>query len=267
MSKPTVEFLLPLRSNSVAAPMLQALKHAAVAAGHPVREVAQAGRSDWLVLFGVGAPDRDAARRRQIARGGRCIAWDHGYVLREKKGGHLRLSIDDDHPWRWFDATPPDPSRWDALGVPLREDADPAGPIILVGMGTKSRVYLKEPHWERRTLEALEARFPGRTVIHRPKPGHAFDNLRCERDVDTPIADLLRGASLVVCRHSNVAVDAAIAGVPFECEDGAAFWLQQRALTVEHRLAFLWRLAFWQWRVSEAAQAWQFITRMLAKSA
>lgn len=163
MSKPTVEFLLPLRSNSVAAPMLQALKHAAVAAGHPVREVAQAGRSDWLVLFGVGAPDRDAARVRQIARGGHCIAWDHGYVLREKKGGHLRLSINDDHPWRWFDATPPEASRWDALGVPLREDADPVGPIILVGMGTKSRVYLKDADWEQRTLGLLEARFPGRT--------------------------------------------------------------------------------------------------------
>jgi hypothetical protein len=151
--------------------------------------------------------------------------------------------------------------------VTLREDASPDGPIILVGLGTKSRAYLKDFSWEARTLDALEARFPGRTVIHRPKPGHPFDNLRCERDTDTPIAELLVGASLVVCRHSNVAVDAAIAGVPFECVDGAAFWLMGKPFTVDNRLDFLRRLAWWQWRVKEADQAWAFITKTLAKSA
>jgi hypothetical protein len=215
------------------------------------------------VLFGVGAPDRDAARARQLAKDGPGSHCDHGYVVREKSGGHLRMSINDDHPWRWFDATAPDSRRWERLGLALREDADPSGPIILVGLGTKSRVYLRDPDWERRTLELLEARFPGRKVIHRPKPGHAFDNLRCERDTDTPIAELLRGASLVVCRHSNVAVDAAIAGVPFECVDGAAFWLQQRAFTVENRLDFLHRMAWWQWRVSEAPAAWEFVQKTL----
>ena len=35
------------------------------------------------------------------------------------------------------------------------------------------------------------------------------------------IADVLNGCSVVVCRHSNVAVDACIAGVPVECEGGA----------------------------------------------
>ena len=264
MSLPTVEFLIPRKNSAVAEPLLRALQRAANSAGHAVRSGASfSNRCQWLVLFGVGAADRDAARKTQVARRGRAIVWDMGYIAREKHGGHLRLSIDDDHPHRWLDATDPDPARWDALKVPLREDADPAGPIILVGLGTKSRTYLRAPDWEARMLKALNQRFPGRSVIHRPKPGHDFTKLNCERDTETPIAQLLRGASLVVCRHSNVAVDATLAGVPFECSDGAAFWLQGKPYTPENRLDFLRRLAWWQWRVSEAAEAWAFITRML----
>lgn len=266
---PSVEFLLPRRSNASAEPMLRALTQAALAAGHPVRESRQAThRCEWLVLFGVGSPAHDAARSRQIAQRGRCIHWDHGYVAREKLSGHLRLSIDQDHPQLWLDATAPDPSRWDSLGVPMREDAHPSGPIILVGLGAKSRLYLKAPDWEARTLATLERRFPGRSIIHRPKPkpGQDFPKLHCERDIDTPIADLLRGASLVVCRHSNVAVDATIAGVPFECEDGAAAWLTGKPFTADNRLDFLRRLAWWQWRAGEAAQAWAFIVATLANA-
>lgn len=268
MPPPSVEFLISRKHSGVAEPMLRALRQAALAAGHPVRDGYHfSNRCDWLVLFGVGAAERNEARQRQRARGKRAILWDMGYVRREKAGGHLRLSIDDDHPQRWLDATVPAPSRWEALGVPLREDANPDGPIILVGLGTKSRLYLKDAHWEARTLADLQRRYPGRAVIHRPKPGHDFTKLHCERDTETPIDVLLRGASLVVCRHSNVAVDAAIAGVPFECVDGAAFWLMGRSFSVENRLDFLRRLAWWQWRVKEAAAAWAFIARTLAKSA
>ena len=149
--------------------------------------------------------------------------------------------------------------------MPLREHADPAGPIILVGLGTKSRTYLNDEDWESRTLARLEQRFPNRRILHRPKPGHGYTKLHCERDTTTPIAELLRGASLVVCRHSNVAVDAAIDGVPFECEDGAAAWLTGKPFTPEQRLDFLRRLAWWQWRVTEAPLAWAFIVATLAR--
>src|SRR5690606_31042250 len=99
--------------------------------------------------------------------------------------------------------------------------------------------------------------FPGRKVIFRPKRRDDM-KLPCKTDGETPIAELLRGSSLVVCRHSNVAVDAAIAGVPFECEDGAAAWLQARPYTAENRLDFLRRLAHWQYRPDEADRAWAF---------
>ena|SRR3990167_7173708 len=84
-------------------------------------------------------------------------------------------------------------------------------------------------------------------------------------DVD-PIEALLKGASLVVVRHSNVSVDATIAGVPFECEDGAAVWLTQKDYTPENRLNFLRRVAYWQWHKGEVKEAWRFLEGMLERT-
>ena len=80
-------------------------------------------------------------------------------------------------------------------------------------MGKKSRVFLGAGDCELRKASELQQRFPGRSIIVRQKRAQV------------PIDQALRGASLVVCHHSNCAVDAIIAGVPFECEDGAAYWL------------------------------------------
>jgi hypothetical protein len=221
------------------------------------------GMGDVLVLYGVGAPDRAEARRRHVRSGRRVILWDLGYFGREKLTGHLRCSIDHDHPQALLDATPPDPSRWWRLGIPLREDADPNGPILLIGLGRKSRSYLNEPDWEANKLAEIRQRYPGRRIIYRPKPGHPSPHLKLETDDHTPIDQILRGASLVVCRHSNVAVDGIVAGVPFDAEDGAATWLNGKPFTPQNRLDFLNRLAWWQWRTAEAPDAWRFLMEMI----
>lgn len=245
--------------------MMWAMAQAARAAGDRVVETKELqGKSDWLVLFGVGAAVNDEARRFQIARGGRVLLWDMGYVDRKKVVGHLRMCIDSDHPQQWLDRTPADASRWARHGIALREDANPNGPVLLIGLGRKSRAYLNEPDWERRVYARLRKRFPGRRIVFRPK-GADDTRLPCETDATTPIAELLRGASLVVCRHSNAAVDATIAGVPFEAENGAAMWLQAREFTQANRLEFLQRLAWWQWKASEAPQAWAFTKKVVER--
>lgn len=171
------------------------------------------------------------------------------------------MCIDSDHPQDWLNRTPLEPSRWDALGLSMRDDGDASGPVILVGLGKKSRSYLNAAQWEARKLKALQKRFPSRRIVFRPK-GDEKLQLPCESDSRELIAEVLQGASLVVCRHSNVAVDATIAGVPFEAEDGAAMWLQAREFSAANRLEFLQRLAWWQWRADEAAEAWAFAKRM-----
>jgi hypothetical protein len=110
-------------------------------------------------------------------------------------------------------------------------------------------------------------------VVYRTKPrlpGKNLDRVKWPFiSTGEFVVDALRGASLVICRHSNVAIDACIAGVPVECEDGAAYWLYRRGSvpTVAQRLDFLHRLCWWQWRFSEMDKAWLFLQSMLTVEA
>jgi hypothetical protein len=259
----STEILRGKSASPTADAILKEMAAAIREAGDTVRETTTfGGGADWLILFGVGAEVHHRARKEQIAAGGRVLMFDLGYFDRAKVIGHVRMSINQDHPQAWLDATPPDPSRWNQVGPALRQDWDPKGPIILVGLGRKSRSYLREPEWEVLEFARLQAKYPGRKVIYRPKPGHPSPRLKCPSDEATPIAQLLKGASLVACRHSNVAVDAVVAGVPFEAVDGAAMWLKGKDYTPANRLDFLRRLAWWQWRAAEANQAWAFAKKV-----
>jgi hypothetical protein len=174
----------------------------------------------------------------------------------------MRVSITRDHPQAYFDLTPNDSRRWDAHGIKLREVADPNGPIILVGLGRKSRKLTEMNTWEMEAAEKLRKEFPDRKLLFRPKPGSLENNLDVGLETipqSVPIEEALNGASLVVCRHSNVALDAAIAGVPYRAEDGAAAWLNGKPYTVENRLDLLRRASFWQWREEEMRDCITFI--------
>jgi hypothetical protein len=228
------------------------------------------GEFDWLTVYGVGDPRYGAARDAHVASGRPVACWDMGYVGKSRDMGetHTRVSLGSDHPSaKHMDRTDPDPSRWGRLGIQLREDARDGGHVLVVGLGPKSRAYLGEFGWEERALAAAAARFPDRRIVYRPKPAGVGDRDSVEwphRSEGTTVATALRGASLVICRHSNVAVDACIAGVPVECEGGAALWLYSRgaAPTRAERLDFLHRLCWWQWRFREMERAWKFLLRV-----
>lgn len=236
--------------------MLQAMIAAAPMKCHVTEQYE--GRAPWLMSYGLGHRVRRQWTQVHLAGGGKLIGWDMGYWDRDRM---MRVTVGGDHPRALPDmpATRPAPA--------LRDDADASGPIILVGMGRKSReqfgFYGLE--WELRTLAAIRAAHPGRRVLYRPKKPEWLAGLD---NADGEIADVLRGASLVVCRHSNVAVDACIAGVPVVCEDGAATALYGSDLLhpanpgEAERRRFLNNLAWWQWLPTEAAQAWQFLQRV-----
>lgn len=250
--------------------MLEAMIAAAPAAGvEPV--VSRKGfRNDCPVLmtYGTGHPVRRPYWKAQRKRGGRCIGWDLGYWHHRQDGTFtMRATLDDDHPPAHLRPEPPE--RWDSQGIELREDAREGGPVILVGMGIKAaRVhYDRVLAWEHAKLRELHHRFPRARVVYRPK---TYDHRTKLNGVVVapagPIEQTLRGASLVVCRHSNVAVDACIAGVPVECEDGAALALYRGnpAPTREQRLEFLRSLAWWQWKPEEAREAWTYLLQRLS---
>jgi hypothetical protein len=208
--------------------------------------------------YGLGHPERMRWTEAHVAGGGRLIGWDMGYWSRDVA---MRVTVDAGHP-RALPLMPGD--RWEAAGIALREDFDPNGPVVLVGMGRKSRAQfgLVGQEWEARALDRIRGAYPGRPVIYRPKKPESLAGCPSAEGV---IEDVLRGASLVVCRHSNVAVDACIAGVPVVCEDGAAVALYGSDLSApvnpdrEQRRRFLQNLAWWQWQPNEAEGAWRFL--------
>jgi hypothetical protein len=230
------------------------------------------GDCELLMVYGMGHPVRRPWQFKHLAKGGRLIGWDLGYWAREGPGGQfsMRCTIDADHPHALLREEPPE--RWDRERIALREDADPRGPIVLIGLGPKANRMLGTLPlaWERGALKRIRSAYPGRPVVFKPKRG-ADDSLPGVPSVSGPIEHVLRGASLVVCRHSNVAVDACIAGVPVVCHDGAAVALygsckiaNPAEVTPEQRLAFLRELAWWQWKPTEAKDAWTYLLSRLS---
>lgn len=216
-----------------------------------------------LVLYGPGAPRRLAIIRKHRAAGGRVAMWDLGYW--DRKHG-MRLAVDHLHPSAEHLAMAPEgPGRREFA---LRNDADPAGPVLLVGLGPKSCVAwgLKPMQWEREKLADLWNRFPRREIRWRPKGEESVALAGTTLTHGMPIEEALKGCSLVVCRHSNVAVDACVAGIPVECEDGAALALYRGNPNPSpaERAEFLRRLSWWEWRRSEPEAAWSWIAKVTA---
>lgn len=248
------------RLNAKATRMLQAMVAAAPAG--VVASPAYSGARRGLMVYGPGSPVKLPLVQLHLKRGGHVAMWDLGYWDRSNA---MRLSIDALHPSAAQLAASPAVGRREFV---LREGADPHGPILLVGLGPKSvfAYGLGQAHqWERAKVKDLRRRFPGREILWRPKGKHPEPLLDLGMRYGMPIEEALAGCSLLVCRHSNVSVDACIAGVPVDCEDGAAAALYRGnpAPTRQERADFLARLTWWSWSRFEAAAAWQWIGKVV----
>lgn len=265
---PVLDILITPSTPMVGRNMLRAL---AKTAGVPTCEAPRRGST--LMLYGFGGPDRYQLGLNHIANGGRLVAWDLGYWDRKGTQRKLRMSVDGLHCPSYIMRGPvPSAIRWKESGLNFAQHGDPHGPIILVGNGPKSNVIGAEGWASAKSREIAQV-FPGRRVLYRPKPKRPVEaNVKCHGIAEGPIDEVLRSASLVVCRHSNVAVDACRLGIPVVCEDGAAAAIYPRALA-EHanqpsrarRHEFLIRLAWWQWSEHEAADGlvWPWLNQVL----
>lgn len=217
------------------------------------------GAGDLLMMYGNGHPVRRKWWLQHRQSGRPCVAWDLGYW--DKDQGAMRMTVNDDHTHRLIRSEPG--ARWDARGVELRDDAGD-GPALVIGLGDKSckALGIRPGSWERAAIDRL--RGEGRQVAFRPKkPGRVMPGVPSATGT---IEEALAGKSFVVCRHSNVAVDACIAGVPVRCEDGAALALYRHGErpSKERRLEFLRSLAWWNWKPSEAQEAWNYLISRLS---
>lgn len=220
------------------------------------------GSRRTIVTYGAGASWRQEFLRRHKAAGGRSIVFDLAYWERIDS---LRMALDGLHPTaehlRLADGLP------QRRTFTLREDDDQTGHVLLVGLGRKTAQMLGEAPqaWERGKVREIRERWPDARIVWRPK-GDALPLLGLPMSHGVSIADALLGARAVVCRASNVAVDACVAGVPVWCEGGAALSLygDNHAPTPEQRAEFLRALSWWEWRKDEAPATWEWIRRVLS---
>lgn len=113
--------------------------------------------------------------------------------------------------------------RLQALGLDIKPWRQDGREIVIAGSTRKASVDhgLGYMEWETRTARLLTG--CGRPVMYRPKPtdpekrpipGIGYD--------ERSMKEAMVSAYAVVTHHSNVAIDALVAGVPVHCETGAA---------------------------------------------
>lgn len=251
---------------------LDALRRAAQANALPVTAGPEYRDCQILITYGLGGADRLPVATRHMGYGKGLVAFDLGYwdrslPLNERK---FRVAINGFHPKNVMSGATPSPERWLASGLTIAPDRAVPGPIMLVGNAPKA-IAVGAAGWTSKKSRELRAAFPGARILYRPKPkrpreaGVMFDELSTGC-----IQSELNRVSLVVCRHSNVAVDACRMGVPVVCDDGAAACIYPQHLQdykkqpdFARRCEFLHRLAYWQWSAEEAEQFWFWLVGIL----
>jgi len=226
---------------------------------------------ETLFLYGWGGSvQQEAIAQHQ----GHYVAFDLGYWQREGQiKRKWRVSIDGFHcPQLIMKGRHPGGQRWERQRWPIpRSGGNPDGPVLIVGSGPKSQ-RVGAMDWSKKASLKVSQRFPDKEVWYKPKPMRTSERgVRFHKEVTGEIEPILKQVSLVVCRHSNVAVDAARAGVPATCEDGAAASIYPTLENFEDqpdyetRVEFLQRLAWWQWTMQEVRNGdfWPWIDGQL----
>lgn len=255
---------------------------AAVKAGFAPDKVIQTSvptaNQPWLFCWGPGSPESQRAFERQMKAKGNFVGIDLSYWDRVGLDRHLRITINACHPQQLVMKKDWPAERFDKAGIQLRSDWNENGFVMLIGMGQKSREQFKmhDARWEASALRRIKESpvYGKRHLCYRPK-GRSQERIAgCETiSSSVPIETALQGCSLVVCRHSNVAVDAIIAGVPVVCYDGAANAVYGcdmtklvKPISDELRLRFLRNLAWFQWKESEMRNGdmWRFVKELMS---
>ncbi len=230
---------------------------------------------DVAIFYGL-ADGLSAVFRDYPATGRKAIYIDLGYWGRKKKAkfdGHHKLILNGRHPTPYFQKTSHDAARFRQFGIPVQPWREPGRNVVVVGMSGKGAVAegFAPQQWERQAINRLRE-ITRRPIVYRPKPtwigatpipGSIWAK-------EGEIEDVLRDAYCVVTHHSNVAVEAILAGVPCICPFGVASVMSAHNLEdidnlprPDGREQWAADIAHTQWSLAEMmnGDAWRYLVR------
>ncbi len=182
---------------------------------------------DVGVAYGWGHPDLFEAYRRQ---GGHFVYLDLGWWYRKPPhdvlGGYHKVCVDAREPTAYFRRNSP-MDRFTRTGLQVAPWRATGGKVLIAGMSEKSaRTRGFQPQeWETRAAQIIRQICPGRPCTYRPKPSWTgawpIDGT-IYSPPSQPLESALADCWAVVTCHSNVAVDALLAGIPVHVDGGVA---------------------------------------------
>lgn len=184
--------------------------------------------SDVAIFYGLHKHILSAYTKRGLP----AIYIDLGYWGRHEGGrreGFHKFALNTRHPTAYFQNRKHDSCRFRHFGVPIRDwqNTRKKGYILLAGMSAKAAKAegFAPEEWERDAVKQIREH-TDREIVYRPKPNwraaRQLQGTRMERGVDGDVGRWLEKCHAVVTHHSNVSVDAILAGVPVFCWDGVA---------------------------------------------
>lgn len=224
---------------------------------------------DVAIFYGFASGLRrvfDDYRRRR-----RAVYIDLGYWGRRKRtrwDGYHKLVLNSRHPTAYFQDRAHSHDRFLSHGVKVEPWRRSGQHIILAGMSAKAAYAegFKPEEWERAAIEQLR-KYTDRPIIYRPKPNwpEARPLPFSTMQADVPLERALKNCHAVVTHHSNVGIDAVLAGVPVITIEGAVEPMAGTALSLienppmpEGREQWAADLAYCQWSMEEIERGLAF---------
>lgn len=219
---------------------------------------------DVGIAYGWAHPELFQAYR---ANGGHFVHVDLGWWRRKPVGdvlgGYHKVVVDGREPGPYFRSKRP-ADRLTHMNLEICPWRTTGHHILVAGMSEKSartRGFAPQ-QWEAATIRALQRAYPSRPIVYRPKPSWSDASPIQGASYSPPtqtVEQALFKCWAVVCCHSNVAVDALVAGIPMHVEDGVAREFSQeiaefdRFQPREGRHQLLADIAYCQWTPREMA--------------
>jgi len=238
--------------------------------------------SDVAIFYGLSEQSKKIKRDYE-SQGLKTVYIDGGFWKRSRNWrdvhGYYKTSVDSFQCEHMIDVYVSS-DRFDLLNLTKSPYQKKSGHILLIGLPVKSTQAYNTSFesWETGIVEQIR-KITDRKIIYRQKitSEKHMTNIAdyISKQSEEPIDALLSRVSFVVTRHSNIAMDALLNGIPFYTEHGLTKKWSTPLPEIDNpkfpdedeRQMILNRAAYSQWSIKEmqSGKAWNFLRRFCEK--